>query len=229
MTKYATKIPNWPEDERPRERLVEHGPENLSDAELLAILLRTGNRAITALDLARHVLNQVKGFRGIDTMSVIELCEINGIGTAKAAQIKAALEIGKRMMEEKVEHKDKLTCSKDVFHYIGPKIRDLKNEVFYGIFLTGRNTILKSVKLYEGTLNESVVSPREIVRKALDLGAASLVLVHNHPSGDPTPSQQDKQSTERIQKACDLFHIGVLDHIIIGKINHFSFADEGLL
>lgn len=227
--KYATKIPNWPVEERPRERLAQHGPASLTDAELLAIMLRTGTGTDTAIDLARHILKTVQGFRGLDALTVADLCKIKGIGTAKAAQIKAALEIGKRLMKQQIYQQAKLTSSNDVYQYMAPQIRDLNREVFNCIYLTGRNTIIKDEKLFEGTLNESVVSAREIIRKAIDLGAASVVLVHNHPSGDPEPSKEDNLSTEKIKKACELFNIKILDHVIVGKSSYFSFADEGLL
>lgn len=227
--KYATKISNWPEEERPRERLAQHGPASLTDAELLAIMLRTGTGSDTAIDLARHILKTVQGFRGLDALTVADLCQIKGIGTAKAAQIKAALEIGKRLMKQQIYQQAKLTSSNDVYQYMAPQLRDLNREVFNCIYLTGRNTIIKDEKLFEGTLSESVVSAREIIRKAIDLGAASVVLVHNHPSGDPEPSKEDNLSTEKIKKACELFNIKILDHVIVGKSSYFSFADEGLL
>ena len=226
---YVKRISEWPEDERPRERLLRAGAESLSDAELLAIILRVGGREGSAIDLARHLLTTAGGFRGLERMSTAELCRIPNVGPAKAAQIKAALEIGKRFRTERGDEGDRVHSSDDVYHLVGPSMRDLPREEFRVLFLTQRNEIIANKVIFEGSLTESVASPREILREALNLSAASLVLVHNHPSGDPTPSSEDRAVTQRIRAAGETMGVTLLDHIIIGKNGYFSFADHGLL
>ncbi len=229
MGQYSIKIPDWPEDERPRERMLKHGTDALSEAELLAIVLRTGNGKNSAVDLARHILNKYDGLRGLDGQSIEELQSINGIGLAKAAQIKAALEIAKRLASQKWRVQDRVKSSEDIYRIIHLRMRDLGREEFRVLFLTARHDILTEKKLFEGSLMESVVSPREIILTAVQQSAASIVLLHNHPSGDPSPSPQDKSVTDKIVKACHYVDIQVLDHIIIGKDSYFSFADHGLI
>ena len=229
MGQYARKIPDWPEDERPRERLLKLGPEVLSEAELLAIILRTGSGDDTSVDLARHLLDQFDGLRGLDRQPAIELCKVNGIGPAKAAQIKAALELSKRLAQEKWQVKARVHCSEDVYRRVHLRMRDLSQEEFRVIYLTARNDIITEVKLFEGSLSESVVSPREVILTAVQNAAASIILLHNHPSGDPLPSREDKNVTQKIRQACKYFDVQLLDHIIIGKEKYFSFADERLL
>ncbi len=229
MARYTPKIPDWPEDERPRERLIKFGAQALSDAEILAILLRVGSHDTTAIDLARKIIHDFNGFRGLDSRSVPELCEINGIGPAKAAQIKAAIELGKRLFLEEPRVRDKVESSDDVQRLVSPHMRDLGREVFRVLLLTSRNTIIADKVLFEGSLTESLVSPRELVKEALNQAAASVVLVHNHPSGIPSPSDEDKRVTKRIKVACEVVGINVLDHIIVGQKGYFSFADSGLM
>ncbi|RMD86412.1 MAG: JAB domain-containing protein [Calditrichaeota bacterium] len=229
MAKYSPKIPEWPEDERPRERLIKLGPDKLSDAEILAILLRVGNQETTAIDLARQILNEFGGFQGLDARSVAELCQINGIGPAKAAQIKAALEAGKRMFLEENRVKDKVACSDDVYKMVSPYLSNLDREVFKIILLTSRNSVILEKTIFEGSLTESIVSPREIIKEAVNHAAASVVFVHNHPSGNPEPSDEDKRVTRLLKNACEMVGVRVLDHIIIGAKSYYSFADAGLL
>lgn len=229
MVRYTPKIPDWPEEDRPRERLIKIGADKLSDAEILAILLRVGSQETTAIDLARRIIKEFGGFRGIDSHSVAELCQVNGIGTAKAAQIKAALEVGKRLFREDAKIKDKVESSDDVYKFVSPHLRDLGREVFKILLLTSRNTVILEKTIFEGGLTESFVSPREIVKEAINHAAASVVFVHNHPSGNPEPSEEDKRVTQQLKNACQMVGINVLDHIIIGSNNYFSFADSGLI
>jgi DNA repair protein RadC len=229
MVRFAAKIPDWPEDERPRERLLKHGPDSLADAELLAIILGTGSGQNTSVDLARHLLSRFDGLRGIDVQPAETLCEINGIGIAKAAGIKAALELAKRLAQQRWRVREGVTCSQDVYRLFHLRMRDLGREEFRALFLTGRNVILSEKILFEGSLRESVVSPREIILSAVQLSAASVILLHNHPSGDPFPSSEDKVVTRKIAQACEYVDISVLDHIIIGKDSYYSFADHGLM
>ena len=229
MTRYALKIPDWPEDERPRERLIRFGAQSLADAEILAILLRVGNHETTAIDLARQIISDFGGFRGLDSRSVPELCKINGIGPAKAAQIKAAIELGKRLFVEEKRLKDRVESSEDVYKLVSPHLRDLQREVFRLLLLTSRNSIIADIVLFEGSLTESMVSPREIIKEALNQAAASIVMVHNHPSGNPSPSEEDKIVTKRLKVVCESVGINVMDHIIVGESGYFSFADSGLI
>lgn len=229
MKKYILKIKDWPEHERPRERLIKYGADKLQDAELLAIILRTGVMEDTVIDLARKLLNKVGNFRGLDAKSIGELCEINGIGPAKAAQIKAALEIGKRMATEQVKVKEKIDSCNDVYKLIGAYMRDLNREVFKIILLTSRNNLILERTIFEGSLTESIVNAREIVKEALNNSAAGIVFVHNHPSGDPTPSTEDKHLTKKLVGACKLVGIRPCDHIIIGKDGYYSFVEHGLM
>ncbi|NIQ38537.1 MAG: DNA repair protein RadC [Proteobacteria bacterium] len=226
MSNYWRKIPEWPEDERPREKLVQFGPENISDAELLAILLRIGNREQSAIDLARYLIREAGGLEGIDGRGVSELCQIKGIGPAKAAQLKAALEIGKRLLSTDGRKRKKIISSQDVYRVLSPHLRRRKREAFKVIFLTRRNTIIGEKTLFEGSLTESLINPREIVKSALAHSAAGVIFVHNHPSGDPSPSPEDQTITDQLTRACTLVNIRVVDHIIIGDGGYYSFADE---
>ncbi|MBN2413906.1 DNA repair protein RadC [candidate division KSB1 bacterium] len=229
MGKYNTKIPDWPEDERPRERMLNHGPEALSEAELLGILLRTGNGKNTSVDLARLLLKKFEGLRGLDQKPVNVLCEEKGIGLAKACQIKAALEIAKRLVQQQSRVRERISSSEDVYKLVHLRMRDLGREEFRVVFLSRRNEIIADKVLFEGSLVESVASPREIILNAVQLAAANVILLHNHPSGNPYPSNEDKNITQKIVKACKFVEIAVLDHIIIGKDSYFSFADKGLI
>ena len=229
MQGYTSKIKDWPETERPRERLLNHGPDILSDSELVGIILRTGNTKTSAMDLARHLLHKFGGLRGLDTQPVSVLCAEYGIGLAKAAQLKAALELAKRLVQQQWSNKEKLNTSEDAYKYLHLRLRDLSREEFRVVFLTSRNQVIAEKTLFEGSLRESVVSPREIIVAALQLSAAAVILLHNHPSGDPNPSREDKLVTDKISKACRYADINVLDHIIVGRDAYFSFADEGIM
>ncbi len=220
------KIPEWPEAERPREKLVRFGAENASDAELLAILLRIGNREESAIDLARRLIREVRGLEGIDERGVAELCQIKGIGPAKAAQLKAAFEIGKRLLSSRGKKRSRVTSSQDAYQIISPHLRNRRRETFKVIFLTRRQAIIGEQTLFEGSLTESLIHPREIVKSALAHSAAGVIFVHNHPSGDPSPSPEDRQVTDQLVQACRLVNIRVVDHIIVGDHGYYSFADE---
>ena len=229
MAKYSLTIKDWPEHERPRERLLHYGADKLQDAELLAILLRVGSVEESAIDLARNLLNRFDGFRGLNSKSSNELCEINGIGPAKAAQIKAALEIGKRLASEKFKVKRKIESCDDVYKLVHPYMGDLTREEFKIILLSSRNNLILERTLFEGSLSESIVNTREIIKEALNNSAAAIIFVHNHPSGDPSPSVDDKEITKRLVNASNLVGIRPFDHIIIGKNSYYSFAESGLM
>jgi len=226
---YKIRITDLPEDQRPRERLIQHGAESLSDAELLAIILRTGDGQRSALDLAHHLLNHGHGFRGLDAISIVELCEIRGIGPAKAAQIKAAIEIGRKLAEEKLPERKHLQTSRNVFDYLHERLRNQPREIFMMLLLTTQNKLIKELKLFEGSLYQTQVTPREVLKEAINGKAASVVFAHNHPSGEPVPSPDDREMTRQLVAACKAAGICVLDHVIIGDGKYFSFADEGLL
>jgi DNA repair protein RadC len=226
---YKLRITDLPQDQRPRERLIQHGAASLADAELLAIILRTGDGKRSAIDLAFLLLDRCHGFRGLDAISIDELCEIRGVGPAKAAQLKAAIEIGRRLMEEKSPDRKHIQTSRDVFDYFHERLRNQPREIFVMLLLTVKNKLIKEQKLFEGTLNQSLVTPREVLKEAINGKAASVIFVHNHPSGEPVPSADDRQLTKQLAAACKAAGISVLDHVIIGEGRFFSFADEGLL
>ncbi|MCA9734753.1 MAG: DNA repair protein RadC [Deferribacteres bacterium] len=226
---YKTRIADWPEDDRPREKLVTLGADSLSDAELLAIILRVGFQNSSAVDVARHILQQCNGFRGIDKMDVHEMISLKGIGLAKAAQIKAAIAIGKRLATQDSQITDRITSSRDIFNLFHLKYRDLKREKFSVIFLTSRNKIIAEKVLFEGSITESMVSVREVIREVIANGAASVVFLHNHPSGEISPSKSDIDITQKLVSACKTIDVQVLDHIIIGDGVYYSFADDQLI
>ena len=226
------RINQWPVDERPRERLLMTGPEHLSAAQLLAIVLRTGSEGKSAVELAMEVLQHYGDFSTIAGATVHELCSIKGIGPAKAAQIKAAIEIGKRTASYPLNRKVRILSSKDVYnvyrHYI-PFYQGLKKEIFRLLMLDGKNRIFADYLVSEGCLTSSIVHPREVYIQAIRNSAASVIFIHNHPSGDPSPSPEDVDITKRLVAAGDLIGIKVLDHIIMGEKEYVSFADKGLL
>lgn len=179
--------------------------------------------------MAKELINQFGTFRNIDSKSFVEL-KIKGLGIAKTAQIKAAIEIGKRFLKEKSLSQIKIKTSRDIVDYFIPYLRDTKREVFKAVLLDGKNKVIKDVTISEGTLTKSIVStPGEVIKEAVTEGAAALVLIHNHPSGEPQPSQDDMEITNRIISACELVGIRILDHIVIGDNNYFSFFNEGLI
>ncbi|MDP2682453.1 MAG: DNA repair protein RadC [Deltaproteobacteria bacterium] len=230
--KYPQTIKDWPEDDRPREKLIKLGPENLSSAELLAIILRTGSKGKSALDHAKTLINTYDGFKGIELASVDELKKtegIKGIGPAKATQIKAVFEIAKRYSAEKIKTGEGFHSSIQVFNHFHESIRSKKKEVFIAVLLDGKNRMLRDVKISEGSLTSSIVHPREVFNPVIRDSAAAVILVHNHPSGDPAPSREDKEITKRLKEVGELIGVKVLDHIIIGDGRYISFADEGIL
>lgn len=224
-------IKDWPEDDRPREKLLKRGEENLSDAELLAIILRTGNASTgqSALDHARDLMNTFGNFRALSNAGTSEVCKIKGIGPAKAATIKAVMEIAKRYYADKIPKSKPLTKSEDVFAHFYPHLNDKKKENFFVLLLDGKNRHFKSVRISEGSLTSSLVHPREVFNPIIKESAASIIFIHNHPSGDPTPSHEDKEITLRLKEIAHLMGIKVLDHIIIGDEIYFSFMDAGIL
>jgi DNA repair protein RadC len=229
--KNSSSIKYWPEDERPRERLIKYGSNSLSDAHLLGILIGSGDRRAkkNAVDLSRDLLNVFGSLENLDQASVTEMCQVKGIGSAKAAQIKAALEVGKRMASKPADIKNKLKSSQAFVDQFAPFLKNLKKEIVKIVLLDPKLQYIKDLTISEGSLNASIVHPREVMIPAIRESAASFALIHNHPSGDPTPSQQDFEITHRLNKTGKIVGIHMVDHIIIGGNGFFSFADEGLL
>lgn len=224
-------IKDWPEEERPRERLILFGADKLSEAQLLAILLRTGDSASgqSALDLGRGLMKDLGDLKTLDAASIAELCAFRGIGEAKAAQLTAALELGKRLLAGGKGNKTQFTGSQEVADRYIPQLRNAKKEVFRSLLLNTKNCIIREVTISEGSLSASIVHPREAFAPAIKESAASIIFVHNHPSGDPAPSPEDLEITRRLVEVGALVGIKVLDHVIVGDNQHFSFRDENLL
>ena len=227
---YSTSIRNWPKDDRPREKLLKNGEHTLSNSELLAILLRTGVKGQSAIDLARKILEKFRTFRNMSHTDLSQWKEFKGLGIAKIAQIKAAIEIGRRFREDEIrETQPKIESSKDVVDILMPRMRDLKKEVFKIVLLNSQNRIIDIFDATEGTVNKANPIIREIFQKALQNYATSLICVHNHPSGKTEPSREDRDFTKELYQAGKIMQVNVLDHLIIGDNSYYSFADEGLL
>ncbi len=221
-------ISQWPSAEKPREKLVNRGANALSDAELLAILLRTGVAGSTAVDLARQLLLDYGSIRGVLDADTHSFCSHKGLGLAKFVQLQAALEIARRHLSEDLEYGNCLTRSEQTRNYLRARLRDYKYEVFACLMLDNRNRVIAFRELFRGTIDGASVYPREVVKQALADNAAAVILAHNHPSGVCEPSQADIRITERLQKALALVDIRVLDHVIIGDgINCLS--EQGLI
>jgi DNA repair protein RadC len=221
-------LKDWPRDERPRERLVLQGPQALSDAQLLAVILRTGRGGRTAVDLGRELLERFGGLAGIARAGIKELCDVPGIGPAKAAEIKAAVELGRRYQRPSLAGAS-FCASQEVADYYRPRLKDVKQEHFRCLLLDAKNRIIRDEHVSAGTLSASLVHPRETFKAAVRESAAAVIFVHNHPSGDARPSQEDILLTKRLVQAGDLLGIRVLDHVIVGDGGHYSFRDSGLL
>ncbi len=222
-------ITDWPLSERPREKLLARGPEALSDAELLAIFLRTGLRGRTAVDVARDLLAEFGGLRTLLAAGRERLCAAPGLGDAKVAQLLAALEIGRRHLGERLVRGAPLESSRDTREYLTARLRDLDHEVFCALFLDTRHRVLAFEELARGTLNGTAVYAREVVRRALRHNAAAVIFAHNHPSGVAEPSRADEVLTQRLKEALALVEIRVLDHVVVGDGEMVSFTERGLL
>ena len=222
-------IAQWPETERPRERLLTQGPQTLTNAQLLAILLRVGRHGSSAVQVGMEVLDRLGGVAGLAQCGIEELCAVPGVGEAKAAQLKAALELGKRALAGPLTKGAKITSSRDLFTHYHPTLRDLRHEVFKVILLDAKHAIMRDATVSEGSLTLSIVHPREVFTLAVRESAAAVIFLHNHPSGDPTPSQEDRVLTARLVSAGEVLGIRVLDHFVIGDGRYVSFADQGWL
>ena len=223
-------IKQWKEDDRPREKLLLKGRQALSDAELLAILIGSGNREESAVSLCQRILAQVsQSLIALGKMGKEELCEFKGIGEAKALSIIAALELGRRRRGSEALVQDKITSSLSVFEMMQPRLGDLPHEEFWIIYLNNSNKVIRTVQLSKGGITGTVVDIRIAFKTALQLGAVAVILVHNHPSGTLKPSQPDIQLTKKLKTAGEHLDIKVLDHLIVTEKAYFSFADEQLL
>jgi DNA repair protein RadC len=222
-------IIDWPVAERPREKLLMRGPRSLSDAELIAIFLRTGTEGRSAVDIARELLNRYGGLRKLLTASRESICETSGLGDAKYALLMAALEIGRRHLEASLLHGQPLESPQDTAAYLQACLRDRSYEVFCCLFLDNAHRVLAFEELFRGSLTGTAVYPRELVKRALALNAAAVILVHNHPSGVAEPSRADEVLTRRVQEALTVVEVRVLDHLVVGDGRVVSFSERGLL
>lgn len=218
-----------PQEERPRERMMQYGASALSHAELLAILLRTGTKSESAVHVANRMLQQLGNLRYLVDMSVDEMTQIKGVGPAKALQLKAGIELGRRLA--KTHHQETITIRQpqDAADLLMEQMRYLQKEHFICLFLNTKNHVITQETLSMGSLNASIVHPREVFRAAIKCSSASVICAHNHPSGDPTPSPEDIQLTKRLVEAGNIVGIEVLDHIVIGDLSFISLKERGLM
>ena len=232
MDQYINRvtIKNWAEDDRPREKLLLKGKNALSDAELLAILLGSGNRSESAVDLAKSILRECReNLAELSRCGINDLLHFEGIGKAKALIIIAALELGRRRTEAEVLVKEKIVSSRDAFTILRSTIGDLPYEEFWIILLNKANRVIRKCSVSEGGVSGTVVDPKKIFKIALDHHASSIILGHNHPSGNIQPSEADQKITRKIKEAGTMLDVAVLDHLIIGDDRYYSLADEGTL
>ncbi|MFN3713791.1 MAG: RadC family protein [Alcanivoracaceae bacterium] len=222
-------IRDWPRDERPREKLIHRGADSLSDAELLAIFLRTGLRGRTAVDLGRDLLGRSGGLRELLDMPLPKLRSQPGLGDARLAQLLGALELGRRYLAAELVREHSLTKPEDAGRFLLATLRRYPHEVFACLFLDNRHRVLAFEELFRGTIDGAAVYPREVVRRALDHNAAALILAHNHPSGVAEPSEADRSITRRLVEALGLVDVRVLDHLVIGDGHWVSLAERGWL
>jgi DNA repair protein RadC len=224
--------PRWPEAaatdrDRPRERLFQLGPEALTDTELLALLLRTGGGGESALETAARVLAEHAGLAGLARCEAHELMRCRGLGPAKAASIHASLEMGRRVAGRRLQEGTPIRDPADVFRHFHPRLRDAQQECFLVLLLDGRHRLIREELVSRGTLTASLVHPREVFRPALRACAAAVILVHNHPSGDPTPSPEDREVTRRLARAGEILGVAVVDHVVVAERGYCSLREEG--
>jgi len=223
-------IKNWSENDQPREKLLNKGKAALSDAELVAILIGSGNRQESAVALCKRILASVNNnLNALGKLTVVDLIQFKGIGEAKAISIVAALELGRRRRVEDAVVLNKITSSKSVFELMQPIIGELPHEEFWVLYLNNSNKVLQKTQISKGSITGTLVDSRLVLKEALQLNAVALILLHNHPSGTLKPSKADKQLTQKLKSAALSLDIKVLDHLIIAETAYFSFADEALL
>ena len=229
MAESPYKISRWPEKERPRERLLQQGPQHLSEAELLGILIGKGTTRKTAIDLARELLDRYESLENLFSRSPSELMKVKGIGSAKAATLSAAFQLVRRIQSKTSKSQPSFKRAKDVANLYLPLMKDLRKEVFRVLLLSRANRLIKEVTISEGTLDASIVHPRDVFREALLESAAGVILLHNHPSGNPNPSEEDIRITKQLVEAGRVMGIKVYDHIILAGEDYRSLADDGLI
>ncbi len=222
-------ITDWPECERPRERLLSQGAQALSDAELLAIFLRTGIRGKSAVDLARELLQGFGGLRSLLRADHREFCSHKGLGTATFVQLQAILEMARRHLQEQLKHGSALENPQHTRDYLASRMREYQREVFACLFLDNRHRVIACEELFQGSISSASVHPREVVKSALAHNAGAVILAHNHPSGVAEPSEADRNLTRKLQDVLALIEVRVLDHLVIGDQESVSFAERGLI
>ena len=220
-------IKDIPNNDRPRERFLSLGAKNVSNEDLISIILKTGTKNRSVKDLSITLLSKFKDISNFKDLEVNGITNIDGIGNVKAIELIAAIELGRRVYQDKKKDKYKIRKSEDIYNYIKDEVRDLKQEHFYVLYLDNKKNIVEKKLLFVGTINGSVVHPREIFKYAYLNSASFIVCIHNHPSGDPTPSQEDVDLTKHLIDICKLNNIPILDHIIIGDSKYYSFFEEG--
>jgi DNA repair protein RadC len=222
-------IADWPIADRPREKMLAKGAEALSDTELIAIFLRTGVRGSSALDLARRLIARFGSLSALIAADAAALCSVAGLGAAKSSQLAAVMEMARRALREKLERGSVLSSPQTVREFLRLKLQDRPHEVFVGVFLDAQNRVLAVEELFRGTLTQTSVYPREVVKRALHHNAAALIFAHNHPSGIAEPSRSDEALTQALKQSLALVDVKVLDHFVIGAGAAMSFAERGLL
>ncbi len=214
-----------PKDDRPRERLLREGPQALSTEELLAILLRTGRHDLSVMDMAKHILYHLENLDDLKRMSAFELMKIEGIKEAKACTVIAAIELGKRLSAMKRELKSQIKTSLDVYHYVSGSLSHLEQEHFMVLYLNIKSEVITKETIFMGTINQTLIHPREIFKTAIRLAAHAIICVHNHPTGDSTPSKADVLATKKISEAAEIMGIDLIDHLIIGRSEYYSIGE----
>jgi len=228
IASYSVAIRELPNDERPRERLARYGPQAVSAPELLAIVLRTGTVNQSVLSLADHLIHAHGGLRGLATADLAELTRTKGVGKVKAIEIAACFELGKRLLAHQEPPRSELSSPEAVANLLMPEMRDLQVEEFRALMLDTKSRLMRAVVVSRGTLDASLVHPREVFRAAIACSAANVVVAHNHPTGDPTPSQEDRDVTRNLIEAGKVVGVELLDHVIIGNSTWVSLMREGL-
>lgn len=219
-------ISNWPKEDQPREKLLTYGANHLTHAELLAIFLNTGTKDKTAVDIAKELLQEFGNLKNLLVANQSELCKKKGVGIKKYLLLQAAIELGQRYQQEDIKRGDTLNNSKQTQQFLAAHLSHKKEEVFACLFLDNRNQLLAFEELFHGSLTEAAVYPRVLIKRALAHNTAKIILAHNHPSGLAIPSQADKDITQLLKEALKLIEVTLIDHIIIGKTHHFSFAES---
>ena len=222
-------ITDWPREERPREKLLAHGPTVLTNAELLALFIQTGTRGASAVDVARTTLDRTQGLRGLLDLEANRLATLPGIGPARSALLKAAVELAARYLEERVRRSDALTSPTHTPRFLCARLRSRPHEIFACLFLDNRHRIIRFEEMFRGTIDGASVHPREVAKRALELNAAALIAAHNHPSGVAEPSLSDRAITDKLRDALALVDVRLLDHFVIGDGEVVSFAERGWL